>query len=185
MTDSYRILGIDPGIAATGYAFMADGYIHQKGVIERNGKTDNPLVHWYKKLQVLQRQWDIEVIAYEDYVYQGNRTSANSPEMWKRIGILELLSTTQPYPQVQGYHPAWWRQELTGDRNANSELVLMSVSRWLEIDPADLAGKTMTDDHMADAAGVAIVAYSHWRMAESGGIPIGEFHERESRRFRS
>ena len=170
MTHPLLVLGIDPGLANTGYA-----------LVRQAGDRCEPLLHgqlnmatW--KLKAMEEQWLSlfaslqplvqggafegerwpvpHALAIERFHGRGVPISGVTERMSGLVGCLAALGMVPPYPVVELYAPSAWHQDLCGASAVDCE-----VKRWvhqqLNAHILTYPVKALPGYHNIDALGIA------------------------------
>lgn len=159
-----KVLGLDPGLARTGYAVVEDGGTRLSatslGVI-KTGK-DMALT---ERLCLLESELtsvivagDPDCVAVERLYFQVNTKSAM--QVGEAAGVV-LLVAGRFGLEVFGYSPNEVKQALTGYGAADKAQMASMTSRILGIDPSGL------EPDAADAAAVAVAHLNSSRLGEA------------------
>jgi len=155
---AYRGLGLDPGLAATGFAVIGclqhGGNLCDWGAITTRPGTasEKRLQDIYRNVHELIDQWRPDVIAIEDvYVLKTYPRAAIQLGEVKGVIALAAAETKVEFTQVK---PAEIKRALTGNGRAPKQQVHDAVQRSLGLRHA------VNPDHASDAAAVAMVALS-------------------------
>ena len=147
------VLGIDPGVANTGYGVVA----HQRGrvvaldggVIETRAGTDAGLrlAHIHERVCALIDTYKPDAVAVEDLYFGSNARSAFA--VGQARGVVILAAGQREIP-CRSYTPQQVKAAVCGSGRAGKEQVQRMVAALLglEVPPAS--------DHAADALAVAI-----------------------------
>lgn len=143
------ILGIDPGLAATGFALLTEGGdLVTSGTLRTSpGAAGRRLVHIATELEVLLSRFRVGEAALEELFMGRNRTSAMGVAQARGVVLLTLAKASVP---VFEYKPAQVKSSLTGYGMATKA----QLGRMLGLQMAGI-GKEM-DDHAADAVALAV-----------------------------
>ncbi|MFC1662542.1 crossover junction endodeoxyribonuclease RuvC [Patescibacteria group bacterium] len=146
-------MGIDPGLATTGFgiiekrgsSIVAKAY----GVIETPAKMPFPvrLNLIYKNAKKIISKWQPNIIAVEELFYHRNVTTAFT--VGQARGVL-LLCASQTKSQIVSCKPLQVKRALTGYGQASKPQIQKAVSAWLGLK------KPPRPDDAADALAVAI-----------------------------
>lgn len=158
-----RILGVDPGLRATGYAVLQGSpqgvRLKEHGVIRTDGNTPLPArLHEIHAVldRLLEQSRPVEV-AVED-LYAAQRFPRTAILMGHVRGVVILAAEEQGIP-VTALPPAAVKQAIAGFGAAGKEQIQAAVQRLLR-------QTDVLDPHTADAAAVALTALSR------RGIPL-------------
>ena len=147
------VLGIDPGVANTGYGVVA----HQRGrvvaldggVIETRAGTDagRRLAHIHQRVGELIDEYKPDAVAVEDLYFGTNARSAFA--VGQARGVV-ILAAGQREIRCTSYTPQQVKTAVTGSGRAGKEQVQRMVQTLLSLP------ELPTPDHAADALAVAI-----------------------------
>jgi crossover junction endodeoxyribonuclease RuvC len=147
------VLGIDPGVANTGYGVVA----HQRGrvvaldggVIETRAGTDAGLrlAHIHQRVSELIEAYNPDAVAVEDLYFGSNARSAFA--VGQARGVV-ILAAGQRAIRCASYTPQQVKTAVTGSGRAGKEQVQRMVQTLLSLP------ELPTPDHAADALAVAI-----------------------------
>jgi len=153
------VLGIDPGIAITGYGLIQTGdrsdyQCIDYGVIRTESGIPDPdrLAILFKELKDLLRQYQVESSAVEKLFFQKNVRTAFSVGQARGVTLLALAQSNVP---ISEYTPNEIKQTVCGYGNAGKAQVQRMVQALLHL--ADLP----KPDDAADALAVAICHINH------------------------
>ena len=155
-----RILGIDPGLAQTGYGLVdvADGELHlvTYGVIRTEADEEIPtrLQTIYQYVQTLIKEYEPDAAAIEELFFGKNITSAI--QVGKAVGVISLACANAQL-SVTEYSPAKIKDAVTGYGKADKAQVQLMVRNLLNLE------ETPRPDHAADSLAVAIAHFQHTR----------------------
>jgi len=148
------VLGIDPGIAITGYGLVkvsqaGDLQVVTFGVLDSTAvrATSSRLVYLYDRLTSLITQYQPSFAAVERLFFQKNIKTAM--EVSEARGVIELC-LEQAHIKHAAYTPNEVKQSVTSNGNANKKQVQEMVKILLQME--DLP----TPDDAADALAVAL-----------------------------
>lgn len=160
-----RILGIDPGLAQTGYGLVdiEDGELQLVcyGVIstEAGDLTPIRLQIIYQAVQALIAEYAPGAAAIEELFFGKNITSAI--QVGKAVGVITLACAHAGLP-VTEYSPAKIKDAVTGYGKADKAQVQMMVRNLLNLE------ETPRPDHAADSLAVAITHGQYTRYEQLG-----------------
>ncbi len=129
------VLGVDPGLARTGYAVVNRGNPHRVLVM---GVISTP-VKWpiEKRLQELAndlsdviRRYRPVALALEKVYIKGNRSAASAVE--RATGVVMLIAAEGGIP-VTEYSPSTVKKIVTGDGAATKEAVQRTLHKTLKL----------------------------------------------------
>jgi len=156
------ILGIDPGIATTGYGVIeiSSDYSYRcvdYGVVTTPSKTPLTKRLWelYLNMERLIQQFRPDEIGVEELFFTKNVKTAIAVSHAR--GVI-LLACSQSGCPVFEYTPLQVKQAITGYGGAPKQQVQAMVTALLDL------GKTPTPDDAADAVAVAICLANHRKM---------------------
>lgn len=155
------VLGIDPGIATTGYGLVKSNQAGEPelvafGVIstEATGSTAKRLVELYNHLRALIQQYQPDECALEKLFFKKNIKTAMTVS--EARGVIELCFSQAGYEPAQ-YTPNEVKQAVTSSGNATKSQVQEMVKFILHLD------EIPKPDDAADALAIAICHLSHAR----------------------
>ena len=149
-----RILGIDPGLASTGYGVIdcTDGRptLVEGGVIttDKDKPLEERIEQIYRELAELIEEFHPDSMAVED-LYTSYRHPRTAVLMGHARGVMFLAAAQHGTP-VAGYSPARLKKAITGNGSASKRQVQLMVQTILGL------GKPPTPDHVADALAAAL-----------------------------
>ena len=153
------VLGIDPGIANTGYGLIeADGTplkLIDFGTITTSSQTESPhrLKSIYDRIDRLASEYHPDFFVFEDLFFSKNVSSALA--VGEARGIAKLVAANMNR-EVFSYTPAHVKQSVVGFGKATKRQIQEMVKTLLRLDTIP------HPDHAADALAVAIChARSH------------------------
>jgi len=158
MNHSYRGLGIDPGLAHTGYAvvgsFNRGGELCDWGSIatSRGQSIEQRLSTIYSEVEKLILRWRPDVLAIED-VYVYNVYPKAAIQLGEVRGVIYLAACRHTVP-VSMIRPTEVKNCLAGSGRASKHEVQVSVRRILNLH------EPIKPDHASDAAALALIAMS-------------------------
>ncbi len=156
---SFTVLGIDPGLAATGFAVLsgpslASIRVLAQGTIRTAAKSpvEERIGQIHDRLEQIVRAHDPNALVIEDHF---NRKSAPGAGLMLGpvIGAVALLAWRTKLPFV-AIPPRELKHRITGYGGATKESVQQSLSLWL--------GPTirLSSTHEGDAMGLAFLGFS-------------------------
>lgn len=161
------IMGIDPGTATTGYAFLRDD---EEGnavpirydVITTAANTNmaERLQHIYAEMTRLIQEFKPDEAAIEEMFFGKNVTAAITVAQGRGVVLLALANAGLP---IREYKPAQVKQTITGSGNAPKKQVQQMIAALLNLDSIP------QPDDAADALAIALHALqsSRWeRLAD-------------------
>ena len=147
------VLGIDPGIANTGYGIVAGSgsrlQVLAYGVIETAAAaaTERRLAEIHSDVTELIGRFEVEAVSVEDLYFGANVVSAMA--VGQARGVVLLASGQQGIP-VNAYTPQQVKAAVCGSGRADKEQVSRMVARLLGMSAPP------KPDHAADALAVAL-----------------------------
>mgnify|MGYP001771075524 FL=1 len=157
-----RVLGIDPGIAITGYGVIEerDGQLEALAYGEIRTPAGDPLPlrlrRLYEGLQGLIQAHRPEAAAVERLFFGRNVTTAFAVGQARGVALLALAQAEIP---VYEYPPADVKQALVGYGNAPKAQIQAMVRMVLRLP------ETPRPDDVADALAVAVCHLHHARLS--------------------
>ncbi|MER3399576.1 MAG: crossover junction endodeoxyribonuclease RuvC [Thermoflexus sp.] len=157
-----RVLGIDPGIAITGYGVIEerDGQLEALAYGEIRTPAGDPLPlrlrRLYEGLQGLIQAHRPEAAAVERLFFGRNVTTAFAVGQARGVALLALAQAEIP---VYEYTPADVKQALVGYGNAPKAQIQAMVRMVLRLP------ETPRPDDVADALAVAVCHLHHARLS--------------------
>lgn len=147
------VLGIDPGLAATGYAILS-----KEGSIQRcleydtvktaaNDVLENRLFIIQERLLEIYQKYKIESCAIENIYFQKNVSSAIL--VAHAIGVM-MISARQHHVPVYRYSPTEIKQAICGDGKAEKEQIKRMLGILFPKVPLPKSS------HAADAIAIAV-----------------------------
>ncbi len=153
-----RCLGIDPGLAATGFAVIGclqrGGELCDWGAITTKSGTlpEKRLHEIYCSVRELIVEWQPDIIAIEDvFVLKTYPRAAIQLGEVKGIIALAAAEATVEYLQIT---PTEVKHSLTGNGRATKQQVCRAVQNSLSLK------HTIKPEHASDAAAIALIALS-------------------------
>jgi crossover junction endodeoxyribonuclease RuvC len=147
------VLGIDPGIANTGYGIVASSgsrlQMLEYGVIGTAAATppEMRLAEIHSDVGELIRRYEIEAVSVEDLYFGANVVSAMA--VGQARGVVLLAAGQQGVP-VNAYTPQQVKAAVCGSGRAGKDQVARMVARLLGMSAPP------RPDHAADALAVAL-----------------------------
>ncbi|HOZ80719.1 MAG TPA: crossover junction endodeoxyribonuclease RuvC [Candidatus Woesebacteria bacterium] len=144
------ILGIDPGLANTGWAIVTEEKeLIEWGVIKTSEKQKDSqrLEIIYDELEKLIKKHKIRIISVESLFFAKNVSSAMG--VAEAIGVIKLLAQKNDI-QVYLYTPLEVKMALVGFGRAEKEQVEIMVRQELGLE------KSISPSHAADAVAIAL-----------------------------
>jgi len=153
-----RALGIDPGLASTGYAVVETlikrGNLSDWGSIKTSSKKTLPLrlQEIYLEIDGLINKWSPSLLVIED-VYVLDKFPKAAIQLGEVVGVI-LLAAQNNMVESLRVRPTEVKSCLTGNGRASKINVSDSVKRIFSIK------KDIKPDHASDAAALALVGLS-------------------------
>jgi crossover junction endodeoxyribonuclease RuvC len=149
------ILGIDPGLANTGFAIVSyeEKLIDSGCIVTEVGSSDR-LGQIYERLDFLIKKFKIKEIAIESLYFAKNEKSAS--RVAEAIGMIKTLAYLHKL-KVFEYSPLKVKMCLTGYGRADKSQVELMVKNILGID------EDIKPSHASDAVAIALTHLSHRR----------------------
>jgi crossover junction endodeoxyribonuclease RuvC len=129
-----KVLGIDPGIATTGYSIVEKkngGFeLIESGIIQTKKRESFPerLLFIYRRLLGLIERFQPEAVAIEEIYFCRNTKTALKVGEARGIAVLSAASNNLP---VYGYTPLQIKQAVCGFGRATKEQVQKMIKRLL------------------------------------------------------
>jgi len=149
-----RILGIDPGLVATGYGIVAADEQYRldclaAGVIRPDSMTMTVrLLHIHEKLTELLHEFIPDALAMED-LYTTYSHPKTAILMGHARGVVFLAAAQRGVPVIN-YAPTELKRAITGHGRASKDQVQAMVLRLLRLPEKPIP------DHISDALALAI-----------------------------
>lgn len=154
-------MGVDPGTATTGYAFVREdddgnpvavGY----GVVTTEPKTPMPkrLQHIYRELTRLIADYKPDAAAIEEMFFGKNVTAAITVAQGRGVALMAMADADLP---IHEYKPAQIKQTIAGSGNAPKAQMQEMVRRLLSLDTIP------KPDDAADALAIAMTGLQNAR----------------------
>lgn len=156
-----RVLGIDPGIAITGYSIVEETQgkvqlIEAQAVMTPSGMPfPERLLSLYEKLGDILRTYRPDVMSLEQLFFNTNAKTALI--VGQARGVVQLAAVTHRVPIVE-YTPLQVKMSLTGYGRADKSQIQQMVKTLLKL-PGML-----TPDDVADAAAIALTHCFSYKM---------------------
>ena len=148
-----RVLGVDPGLAKTGYGIIDYDKCRYKyvthGVIETSAEDDISLRlrEIYDKLKKITKKYKPDEVSIEGIYFAKNALSAIS--VAQATGVIHLVCAQAKIPAVE-YSPLKVKQTIVGNGRAEKNQVQELVKLLLKLE------KVPEPDHASDALAAAI-----------------------------
>ena len=156
-----RILGVDPGLIACGYAILDDEHVLLHGTI----RAKRTLRSTERHLFILSRIQDLiiackpDVLAVEEFVWIGPQAGGNPvvgrDAMCKLVGGIFAFSLMPPYPTLHELLPQSWGAQLLGGRRSHDKA---DIAYALNLRLGTNFDGGYHSNHESDAVGIALVA---------------------------
>lgn len=164
-TNTYRILGIDPGTRALGYAVVELGSGPElrlccEGTCRPSPKESisRRLHHIYTELETVIATEQPDVVVIEEVFYGKNFKSAL--RIGESRGVVYVLAASADL-KVYEYSPATVKQAVTGNGRASKGQVQAMVTRLLKLSEPPSS---------ADSADAIAISFCHAQRARSGNL---------------
>ena len=141
-----RVIGIDPGLATTGYGVLerAGGEVRALGLgvvrTEAGAAPENRLLELRRRLQAVVSEWEPEAAAVERLFFNANARTAMS--VGQASGVVLAAAAEAGLP-VASYTPTEVKSSVAGAGAASKRQVAAMVARLLRLPapprPADAA----------------------------------------------
>lgn len=152
-------LGIDPGFARCGYAFVesknSEYKIVNSGLIETfsNEEYNQRLSFIYTQLDSLIKQYKPDNASIEELFFSKNTKTAIKVSEARGVIILALTLNNIEFRE---YKPREIKSQITGNGNANKDAVIKMVNLF--------TGSNIKQDDTADAVAIALAHASRNRI---------------------
>ncbi len=153
-----RAIGIDPGLAMTGFGIVETlargGKACEWGAI-RTGPdhpVPNRLKTIYDEVQVLLRKWDPGLLAIED-VFVLKQFPKAAIQLGEVRGVIYLSAQEQGIPVLE-VKPTEVKSALTGSGRADKEQMMKTIRQILRIE------NPLSSSHAGDALALALTGLS-------------------------
>lgn len=149
------ILGIDPGLANTGWAIINDQFSNSNFQLIKCGclrtkitdTSADRLNQIYEELEGLIKKYKVEAMAIETLFFAKNAKSAI--KVAEAIGVIKICGERNKI-EVTGFTPLQVKLALVGYGKAEKEQVEIMVRNFLNLD------ENITPSHASDAVAVAL-----------------------------
>lgn len=144
------ILGIDPGLANTGWAVLKDENTLVKCGCLKTKITDlsaERLEQIYDEIESLIKEFNIQAVAIETLFFAKNAKSAI--KVAEAIGVIKICGQRNKV-KVFGYTPLQVKMALVGYGRAEKEQVEIMIRNLLNLD------KPISPSHASDAVAVGL-----------------------------
>jgi crossover junction endodeoxyribonuclease RuvC len=160
MSDSLRVLALDPGLAATGYAILdfqpnRDVKLIEGGIIKTKPGValENRLAQIFASLDEIIYEFQPDDVSIEE-LYTDYKNPRTALQMAHARGVC-LLVAGRAGMKVYNYPPRQVKQSLTGTGTATKSQVQYMVQARLKLSAPP------RPDHVADAIAVALCHILH------------------------
>jgi crossover junction endodeoxyribonuclease RuvC len=166
-----KIVGIDPGLAATGIGIVwggptsVAGYAHGTIRTPKTDRTAHRLEQIHEKLTKVLRQETPDLMIVED-IFSLGKYPKSSILLGKVAGVVLLAGAQAGIPALEVQVRAV-KQVLTGNGNASKEQVETAVRRHLNLE------KPLRPLHVSDAMALAILGLFRFQTLKSEGHRAG------------
>lgn len=165
-----KIVGIDPGLAATGIGIVwgspasIAGYAHGTIRTPKTDRTAYRLEQIHEKLSKVLRQETPDLMLVED-IFSLGKYPKSSILLGKVAGVV-LLAGAQAGIQALEVQVRVVKQVLTGNGNASKEQVEAAVRRHLNLE------KPLRPLHVSDALALAIIGLFRFQTLKTKAIQV-------------
>ncbi len=149
-----KVIGIDPGLAKTGFAVVEPlqkgGRVCHSGNINTNPghSLEERLSTIYHELSSVLRRWSPDLMALED-VFVAKQFPMAALQLGEVRGVIRLTAKNMGIP-ISEIKPTEMKSALTGSGRASKEQIKRVVRRILHIED------TIKSDHISDAMALAL-----------------------------
>ena len=149
-----RVIGIDPGLAKTGFAVVEPlqkgGRVCNSGNINTDPghSREERLSTIYHELSGLLRRWSPDLMVMED-VFVVKQFPMAAMQLGEVRGVIRLTAKNMGVP-ISEIKPTEVKSALTGSGRASKEQIKRVVRRMLHIEAA------IRSDHISDAMALAL-----------------------------
>ena len=149
-----RVIGIDTGLAKTGFAVVEPlqkgGRVCYSGNINTNPghSLEGRLSTIYHELSGILRRWSPDLVVLED-VFVTKQFPMAAMQLGEVRGVIRLLAKNMDIP-ISEIKPTEVKSALTGSGRASKEQIKRAVRRILHIEEA------IKSDHVSDAMALAL-----------------------------
>lgn len=164
-----RILGIDPGLANTGYGIIDhDG---NRSVLVTSGCVITPagdpmpqrLKQIHDELSIVVEKWKPEAVAVEQLFFARNVSTAITVAQGRGVAILAMAQRRLP---LHEYSPLQIKQAITGSGKADKAQITRMVRALLAIGTDGDETRAPVTNHAADALATALCHAHSYRFRE-------------------
>jgi len=154
MEESVRVIGIDPGLAKTGFAIVEPlqkgGRVCDSGNINTDPghSLEERLSTIYHELSGVIRRWSPDLMVLED-VFVVKQFPMAAMQLGEVRGVIRLTAKNMDIP-ISEIKPTEVKSALTGSGRASKEQIKRTVRRLLHIE------ETIKSEHVSDAMALAL-----------------------------
>jgi crossover junction endodeoxyribonuclease RuvC len=154
MEEIVRVIGIDPGLAKTGFAIIEPlqkgGRVCHSGNINTDPghSVEERLSAIYHELSGVLRRWSPDLMVLED-VFVAKQFPMAAMQLGEVRGVIRLIAKNMGIP-ISEIKPTEVKSALTGSGRAGKEQIKRTVRRLLHIE------ETIKSDHVSDAMALAL-----------------------------
>jgi crossover junction endodeoxyribonuclease RuvC len=154
MGEIVRVIGIDPGLAKTGFAVVEPlqkgGQVCNSGNINTDpgNSLEERLSTIYHELSGVLRRWSPDLMVLED-VFVVKQFPMAAMQLGEVRGVIRLTAKNMGVP-ISEIKPTEVKSALTGSGRASKEQIKRVVRRMLHIEAA------IRSDHISDAMALAL-----------------------------
>jgi len=149
-----RVIGIDPGLAKTGFAIVEPlqkgGRVCDSGNINTDPghSLEERLSAIYHELSGVLRRWSPDLMVLED-VFVVKQFPMAAMQLGEVRGVIRLTAKNMDIP-ISEIKPTEVKSALTGSGRASKEQIKRTVRRLLHIE------ETIKSEHVSDAMALAL-----------------------------
>jgi len=148
-----RVMGVDPGINATGYSVIDGTVMLDFGTVRPKGELSHKLLSIHSTICGFIEKWEPDILAMEAVIYHKNPSTAIV--MGAARGVV-LLAAAQAGLKVVEISPTQVKKSITGTGRADKSSVKFMIQRIFNI-------KKPISEHAADSLAVAWCASQNTR----------------------
>ncbi|MEW6614004.1 MAG: crossover junction endodeoxyribonuclease RuvC [Thermodesulfobacteriota bacterium] len=144
------IMGIDPGLAVTGWLVLGDKMLAQGTVRTRSDIPTLARVRAiYEELQTVADRYAVDEIVIENFKYYGKNVTSTA-KMNRLIGAIYLIGNKRNFCKITEYYADEWMKGIVGKayKLKSKAVIRFVVEKRL--------GEKVDTYHTADACGVAL-----------------------------
>ncbi len=144
-----RVIGIDPGITATGYGLIEGTQVLDTGVIRPSARLSLPekLYYIFINLKEILDRWRPDAAVIEEVIYHRNVRSALSLGAARGVVLVALRMADVDIHEIS---PTAVKLAVTGNGRASKEQVAFMIGNLLNFDVNGVS------DHVTDALACAM-----------------------------